>query len=531
MKKFFQKTIKENVLTTNEDYKKDLRYFYSLNVKRNMKNKSKIEYFKNSEMQKIDQEENLNTRIIPTKIQTLILEINIKKNLLRLLPEKTRKGISHQKINLTKILASIKNQNQNQMKNPLTKLNRKLRKNIFSLTPKFLALLMIASTVFSFSFGANVAYAAATDTTAPTVAVAAGVSTSYVMSGNSTGSNTVSVTDTGGTSSGGAIYARKQNSSKLTTRANAVLNTSGPAGIVISGSPTGFTFSPTTTLYSSVVSTGSSVTVTPTSPAGHTQTITVTTSGGTAVVASGVASAAHTVSSTTSSITVLVQEAGYLDTTYIIRITLSSPFPTSTGASTSDSGSTRTYVFNSSGTFNDNALSSITLDKVLVVGGGGAGAINGQPGGAGGKVNEVTNAVVSGQKNIKVSGGVKWGAWRENNGDSGYACFHNPWANGSGVINTNSGGAGYQISGYSSFGGTESGGGTDTTPATYKLSSADGNCGAYGNSTATGGPGSNGSVVGGQTSQTVGNAAGIAGTSISYTGYSATVGCPSRPSP
>ena len=49
MKKIFQKTIQENVLNANRDYKKDLRYFYNLRVKQFIKNKSNAEnrWYKN----------------------------------------------------------------------------------------------------------------------------------------------------------------------------------------------------------------------------------------------------------------------------------------------------------------------------------------------------------------------------------------------------------------------------------------------------------------------------------------------------
>lgn len=49
MRKIFQKIIKENVLATNQDHKKDLTYFYNLRVKQLMKNKNNFEdrWYKN----------------------------------------------------------------------------------------------------------------------------------------------------------------------------------------------------------------------------------------------------------------------------------------------------------------------------------------------------------------------------------------------------------------------------------------------------------------------------------------------------
>ncbi|MBP9715643.1 MAG: fibronectin type III domain-containing protein [Candidatus Pacebacteria bacterium] len=381
MKNFFQKTIKENVLTTHQDHKKDLTYFYNLRVKINRQK---------------HQTKNLDEK----NIQTKFLEKHISKNLLRLLPEKIQRGISSQKLNLTKIFTNFKNQNYNQMKNPLTKFNRKLRRGIFTLTPKFIAFAIIVSVVFS-SSNADIVYAAVMDTTAPTVSKTG--SNVILRSGDSSGANTVTATDAGGAST---LYAKRQNYGSLKLNSPANLTDLTIDGVTVSG------FSGGQYLYPSLTASGSTISVAATL-AGATITVNGTSR------TSGQALTGISISSTTSTVTVVVQKAGYIDTTYILRVTQVPSAPTVVGATNSGSGSNYKYVFNSSGSFQTS--SAISNATILVVGGGAPGNLNSGGGGNGGSVSETTGNTIGVGTHTVTVGAAGWinsvpYPWVRNNG-------------------------------------------------------------------------------------------------------------------
>jgi hypothetical protein len=376
MKNFFQKTIKENVLTTHQNHKKDLTYFYHLRVKNNHQKENKIKNQKNINYQN--------------------LENNIQNFLTRLIPEKIKNISNLQKTIFTKLLTNIKNQNYKQMKNPIKKINT-FTKKIFSFTPRFLAGAMMMSLVFSFLYNPNISYA---DTTAPTVAQT-GVNV-LLRSGQSSGVNTVRSVDAGGVST---IYAKRQNFGSLSLRPMANL-TGLTVNPVTSGSVSNFTFNSSTYLYPSVTTSAPShVTVTPVA-AGSTITVNGT------PVASGAASGNIAVSGTTSSITIVVTRPGHLDVTYVIRVTKSPGDPTPSGGCLRVGSGSTPYIYRctSNGSINLNGAST-SNGQLLVVGGGGGGGNNYGTGGNAGAYNYQPSYNWTGTGDVIIGSGGGNTAW------------------------------------------------------------------------------------------------------------------------
>ncbi|MCX6756239.1 MAG: hypothetical protein NTX85_02785 [Candidatus Nomurabacteria bacterium] len=209
MRKFFKKIIKENVLIAKHDHKKDLRYFYNLRVKKIIKNKidNENKWYKN--------------------YKEKITEVRIE--------GENKNQIYKNKI--YKILTNLKNINYNFMKKILSKLNKVLRKNFFAIAPRFAVAVLIVSTIFSFSYNPQKAYAATCVTLSPGSYTATTFNTA--VSSCIAGSNDIvisgAVTFAAGTYNIGSANLVINNGGTLTVQSSSTTST-GATGVIISGS-------------------------------------------------------------------------------------------------------------------------------------------------------------------------------------------------------------------------------------------------------------------------------------------------------
>ena len=243
------------------------------------------------------------------------------------------------------------------------------------------------------------------DTQAPTVTYPTNVAQRLMSTNTST--STVALDEAG------IIYLVKNGTGSLTAQADSANLT----GLVISGSPSGYTFSGGTYIYNGVTTGSSSVTVTPTGAG------TITVNG--TVVASGVASSAIDLSGgTEQTVTVTVVETNKNLKTYVVKIL---KVLSSTGGNfVTESGGYRTHVFTSSGTFTSSG--SLTGEVFLVGGGGGAAIYSGRGGNGGQVIDNASASISSGSTTVTVGsnglGAANWPApWNGPAGQNGSSSY------------------------------------------------------------------------------------------------------------